>query len=96
MKGDATSLLKELLPHASVSLLHIYFPSREYSDEFGRTRELFTPEFGETIYGLLKRGGALRLLTDQIDLFDIACGITSGTDRIAEIVLGADNAVETK
>ena len=65
---DARWYLKERVPPASVSAMHVYFPDPWWKQRH-RKRKLFTRDFAEQCVRVLRPGGRLHFVTDVEDYF---------------------------
>lgn len=77
VRADATTFIPNNFPPDSVDEYHIYFPTREYAADDGFRRPIATAKFAKDLYTSLRRGGSLRVLTDQPDLFSSFCEVLS-------------------
>jgi tRNA (guanine-N7-)-methyltransferase len=68
--GDARVALGKLIPRASVSAVHVYFPDPWWKRKHKR-RRLFTDEFVDLAAGVLRQGGLLHSWTDVEDYFEV-------------------------
>jgi tRNA (guanine-N7-)-methyltransferase len=69
VRADAAFFLKEFVPPASISVLHIYFPDPWPKAKHNR-RRLIQPAFVPTIHHVLKPGGRLQVVTDHKGYFE--------------------------
>jgi len=66
--SDAACVVSRLIPTASVSAYHVYFPDPWWKRRHHR-RRLFTPEFAAALASTLAASGRLSVATDVDDLF---------------------------
>jgi tRNA (guanine-N7-)-methyltransferase len=69
VRADAAFFLKEFVPPASLSVLHIYFPDPWPKAKHNR-RRLIQPAFVPTIHHVLRPGGRLSVVTDHKGYFE--------------------------
>lgn len=68
--GDARRFLRERVPPASVSAIHVYFPDPWWKKRHHK-RRVWTPAFAADCAGALRRGGRLRVATDVPEYFAV-------------------------
>jgi tRNA (guanine-N7-)-methyltransferase len=66
---DTSFALRYLLPENSVETFYLFFPD-PWPKRRHQHRRIFTCEFLDSIAAALKRNGALRIATDQLDYFN--------------------------
>lgn len=66
--GDATRILRDLVPPGSVAAVHVYFPDPWWKTRH-KKRLLFTPDFAATVLAVLAPGGHLHFVSDVADYF---------------------------
>lgn len=66
VRAEASYFLKEFVPDASLSVLHIYFPD-PWPKVRHNKRRLIKPEFMPEVSRVLKPGGRLQVVTDHAD-----------------------------
>jgi len=67
--GDARLLLNRL-PACAVHAMHVYFPDPWWKNKH-RKRRLFTSDFAQACWRVLRPGGELHLATDVADYFAV-------------------------
>jgi len=70
--GDAVRLFAELLPDASVSAVHIYFPDPWWKKRH-KKRRIMRLEFVQHVERVLVPGGRLHFWTDVAEYFQASC-----------------------
>ena len=89
IRGDGPQSLRELLPAASVSTLHVSFPDPWPKRRHAR-RRLVNADFLAEAARVLRPGGQLRLMTDDKKYFDAIVSLSAqGWERT-----GWDDGVE--
>ena len=68
VRADAGLVMREIVPDASVSVLHIYFPD-PWPKRHHQSRRLVQDGFMEALHGILIMGGELRVKTDDEPYF---------------------------
>ncbi len=66
VRADAVFFLKEFVPDASLSVLHIYFPDPWPKARHNKRRTV-QPSFMPTVMRVLRPGGQMRVVTDHKD-----------------------------
>ncbi len=69
IRADAVFFLKEFVPDASLSVLHIYFPDPWPKARHHKRRSV-QPSFMPTVIRVLKPGGEIRVVTDHKGYFE--------------------------
>ncbi len=85
LHGDGLALLRDHVPPASVSAIHVYFPDPWWKKPH-RKRRLYTPEFLAACDRALAEGGRLHLASDVAGVFEglAAAAETTGFRAVAE------------
>jgi len=65
-KAEANEVVEHLIPDASVSIFHVYFPDPWHKRRHHK-RRLLTPEFFKLLHRRLEPGGKLEIATDNFD-----------------------------
>ena len=91
---DAFLVIRDMLPDASVSELHIYFP-----DPWPRRREqkrrIIRPEVVTEMRRILVDGGSGIYVTDHLEYFEAATPVIGRTFRSEPRIPGPDDAART-
>lgn len=69
IRADAAFFVSELVPDASLDVLHIYFPD-PWPKKRHHKRRLIQQPFIKQIERILKPGGLLKIVTDHLDYFE--------------------------
>jgi tRNA (guanine-N7-)-methyltransferase len=69
VRAEAGFFLKEFVPDASISVLHVYFPDPWPKARHNR-RRLIQPSFVPTMTRVLKPGGRVQIVTDHKGYFE--------------------------
>jgi len=69
VRAEAAYFLSEFVPHASVSVLHIYFPD-PWPKKRHHKRRLIQPPFMQQVVRVLLPGGRLQVVTDHQQYFE--------------------------
>ena len=77
VRAEALYFLREFLPEASVSVLHIYFPD-PWPKKRHHKRRLIQPPFMQIVNRILMVGGRLQVVTDHLDYFEHIEQVTRG------------------
>jgi tRNA (guanine-N7-)-methyltransferase len=80
---DARWFLKMYVLGQSVDALHVYFPDPWWKKRH-KKRKLFTAEFAEQAYRILKRGGVVHFATDVKDYFDESLALVASLGQFRE------------
>lgn len=80
LRMEAWYVLEYLLPRASVSAIHIYFPD-PWPKRKHRKNRLINEAFTETVARALAPGGTIYLRTDDKDYFDQMVRVFDGNAR---------------
>lgn len=68
-RAEAMFFLREFVPDASLSVMHVYFPD-PWPKKRHHKRRLVQPPFMEQLQRVLVRGGRLRIVTDHREYFE--------------------------
>ncbi len=80
---DARWFLKMYVVAGSVDALHVYFPDPWWKKRH-KKRKLFTSEFAEQAFRILRPGGAFHFATDVKDYFDESLALVEGLRQFRE------------
>lgn len=72
LSGDGMKLINELMPDASVTAVHVYFPDPWWKERH-RRRRVIQPTSVKSIERILKPGGVFHFWTDVEQYFEEAC-----------------------
>ena len=72
--GDCRIVLSKLLPPASVSAAHVYFPDPWWKTRH-RKRRLFTKDFVTLLARIVQPCGCVHSWSDVAEYFDVICGL---------------------
>jgi tRNA (guanine-N(7)-)-methyltransferase len=72
VRADATCVVASLVPRASVTAYHVYFPD-PWPKRGHAARRIFTPSFVTGLARTLVPGGRVFLATDVVDYAQVAC-----------------------
>lgn len=64
IRADATVFVRDFVPDASISVLHIYFPD-PWPKERHKKRRTVQPSFVPTVHRILRPGGRIQIVTDH-------------------------------
>ncbi len=87
-RADASQVLRDWLPAASVSALHVYFPDPWWKRRH-KKRRVFTAEFVQQASRLLIPGGELQLATDVEEYFGLMKRLVAAHASFAPIAAPA-------
>lgn len=76
IRGEGAQALKDLLPYASATILHVSFPDPWPKHRHER-RRLVTPDFLAEAARVLRAEGVLRLMTDDENYFSRMRNLTA-------------------
>jgi tRNA (guanine-N7-)-methyltransferase len=80
-QADALRIFRELLPDASLSAVHVYFPDPWWKKRH-RKRRVVCPSFLRDIERTLRPGGALHFWTDVEEYFQTSLGLLAAETRL--------------
>jgi tRNA (guanine-N7-)-methyltransferase len=75
--ADAKVVLRDYVPAGSVADVHVYFPDPWWKTRH-KKRVLFTPDFAESVLGVLVPGGRLHFVSDVADYFAMVTELLAG------------------
>ncbi len=87
VQADATCLVTTLVPPASVTAYHVYFPD-PWPKRGHAPRRIFTPAFVAGLARTLVPGGRLYFATDVASYANVACSHVRATNRFREVATG--------
>ena len=64
-RTDANFFIREFVPDASISVLHVYFPDPWPKSKHNK-RRMIQPSFVPVIHRILKPGGVVKVVTDHL------------------------------
>jgi tRNA (guanine-N7-)-methyltransferase len=82
--ADARALLRDAVPEASVSAVHVYFPDPWWKLRHHK-RRLFTPPFAAAVARVLKPGGVFHIVTDVGDYFEVMKEVLATTPGLTPV-----------
>jgi tRNA (guanine-N7-)-methyltransferase len=86
--GDARLVLARLVPEASLTAVHVYFPDPWWKTRH-KKRRVFTAELVQEIHGALQVGGKLSVASDVLEYFAVIRGLIAASGRFREHELAA-------
>jgi tRNA (guanine-N7-)-methyltransferase len=82
--GDCRVLLSKMIDANSVDAAHVYFPDPWWKKKHMR-RRLFTDEFVDLLYRIVKPNGFVHSWTDVEDYFEVISGLMNHDTRFANM-----------
>ncbi|MFK7821843.1 MAG: tRNA (guanosine(46)-N7)-methyltransferase TrmB [Planctomycetaceae bacterium] len=82
--GDCRVLLSKMIDPNSVAAAHVYFPDPWWKKKHMR-RRLFTDEFVDLLYRIVKPNGLVHSWTDVEDYFEVISGLMNHDTRFANL-----------
>ncbi len=82
--GDCRVLLQKMIEPGSVSAAHVYFPDPWWKKRH-KKRRLFTDEFVNLLYRVVKPEGLVHSWTDVEDYFEVISGLMNHDARFANL-----------
>ncbi len=82
LRGDAKKFLQQVVPHASVQRLHVYFPDPWWRNKHKKRRVLNEQSLAD-IERVLQPAGEFHFWTDVLDYYEHICGQVMDLTKLA-------------
>ena len=89
--ADAKRVLRDLVPNDSVQTVHVFFPDPWWKSKH-KKRTIFTPDFAQIVFDVLKPNGVLHFVTDVSDYFDMVSGVLANIPQFIPLDPPAESA----